>query len=278
VHTVAEASQPKSEKPSPSTAPIPVSDPSEKPFTYSLWLGGIGAFAAASNDRNCASYFDNDPYRSSLFASRNPSTKIFGSFEKIRGDPAEFVECTKDVDYIHISPPCDAYSMGGSQKGTGTESGRYILSIFKLLSLVPDVPMVGVENVDEFWTNSTFVMTKKEFCVKARHAGYTVEYQSLNSSKFGSVQGARNIMYILLIKSDYASRRPRWIGPVNTCRTTRPVRAILSASEHTSHSLHTPHRYSTSPPARHKSSYRGPQQIGILANSPCKQASHTKQQ
>ena len=36
-------------------------------YLYSLWFGGIGVFAAASSDRNCASYFDNDPYRSSLF-------------------------------------------------------------------------------------------------------------------------------------------------------------------------------------------------------------------
>ena len=165
--------------------------------------------------------------------------------------------------------------MGGSQKGTGIESGRHILSIFKLLNLVPDVPMVGVENVDEFWTNSAFDVAKKEFCRKVRHAGYTVEYQSLNSSKVGSVQGARNRMGILLIKSDYASQRPHWITPVNTCRTTRLVRSILSASEQTSHSLHTPHKYSTSPPTRHKSSYRGPQQIGILANAPYKQASYT---
>ena len=102
VHAVAATSQPAS-KPPP-TVPIPVSDHEEKPFTYS-WFGGIGAFAAASGDCNCASYFDNDSYRSNLFVSRNPSTKIFGGFEDIRNNPAEFVACTKDVDYIHIPPP-----------------------------------------------------------------------------------------------------------------------------------------------------------------------------
>ena len=138
--------------------------------------------------------------------------------------------------------------MGGSQQGTSVKSGTHILGVFKLLKLVPDVPMVGVENVDEFWTNSAFFKAKKTFCDNARNAGYTVEYQSLNSSKFGSVQGARNRMYVLLIKSDYASQRPRWSTPVNTCRTTNPVRSILSANEQTSHSLRTLHRYSTSPP------------------------------
>ena len=114
----------------------------ERPITYSLWYGGCGVFAHAMNDTNCASYFDRDSRSRTKFSSRNPGAHVAADLEAILKNLTEFVEATESVDYIDATPPCTAYTRGGSKLGLRVDSGKQMLRFFDLLSLLPDVPMV----------------------------------------------------------------------------------------------------------------------------------------
>ena len=106
-----------------------------------------------------------------------------------------------------------------------------MLKFFELLKLVPNVPMVGVENVANFLK---FDDARRGFTARARKLGYRTHIKVMNSSDYGSVQGLRNRMYVILIKHDYAQSRPRWSHPSSRQRRERPpaiVDEILSANQ-----------------------------------------------
>ena len=100
--------------------------------------------------------------------------------------PSRFVKATEGVDYVHVTPPCSSYSRGGGQLGLRSEPGKHMLKFFELLKLVPNVPMVGVENVANFLK---FEDARKGFTAWARKLGYRTHIKVMNLSDHGSVQG-----------------------------------------------------------------------------------------
>ena len=101
---------------------------------------------------------------------------MFGSLDHILKHPDEFVRHTCKVDYIHVNPPCTSYTQGGNQLGLHTKDGQQMIKFFSLLVLVPDVPMVGVENVASFWE---FEHARNAFTAKAHKLGYEVRKSTL---------------------------------------------------------------------------------------------------
>ena len=101
--------------------------PKEPEFTYSLWYGGSGAFAHAAEGGTCKSYFDVDEASQESFLSHKPDVPVFGALETILQDPDDFVERTRSVNYVHVTPPCTSYTKGGNQMGLNTRDGKQML-------------------------------------------------------------------------------------------------------------------------------------------------------
>jgi site-specific DNA-cytosine methylase len=217
------------------------------------------------NDDNCASYFDQDSRSRQEFSNRNPAAHVASDIEAILQDPTKFVEATKSVDYIHVTPPCTSYTRGGSKFGLRVDSGRQMLRFFDLLRLLPNVPMVRVENVANFWK---FADARKGFICRARKLGFRVHSRVMTSSDFGSTQGVRKRVYIALIKEDFADARPRWSHPARTGQEPlSTVSALLSATKELSEKLASQETV-TLASMHHEPWYRGPMQVGILGNAP----------
>ena len=176
---------------------------------------------------------------------------------------------------MHVTPPCSSYSRGGAQLGLRSEPGQHMLKVFELLKLVPNVPMVGVENVANFLK---FNDARRGFTARARKLGYRTHIKVMNSSDYGSVQGLRNQMYVILIKHDYAQSRPRWSHPSSRRRREQPpaiVDEILSASQRESERLEVSQSFKLAD-CPNEPWYKGPTQVGVLSNAPfLKESMHT---
>ena len=125
-----------------------------------------------------SSYFDVDEASQESFLSHKPDVPVFGALETILKDPDDFVERTRGLNYIHVTPPCTSYTKGGNQMGLNTRDGKQILKFFDLLALVPEVPMVGVENVSNFWH---FDEARTAFIARAHKLGYEVRRSTMSS-------------------------------------------------------------------------------------------------
>ena len=241
-------------------------------FTYSLWYGGSGAFAHAAKGGTCKSYFDFDDNSRESFLSHQPNVPAYGALESILKDPDDFVKHTRNVNYIHVTPPCTSYTRGGNQMGLHTRDGKQMLKNFDLLALVPEVPMVGVENVSNFWQ---FEEARTAFIARAQKLGYEVRRSTMCSGHFGSVQALRKRLYIMLVKPDYENQRARWSKPSRGKAVKRSVADILSASNTDSLKLAQQSPVVTVTP-KQAQWYEGPTPVSILSNAPHSDPFHSE--
>ena len=145
-----------------------------------------------------------------------------------------------------------------------------MIKFFSLLALVPDVPMVGVENVASFWE---FEHARKAFTAKAHKLGYEVRKSTLTSGRFGSVQALRKRAYIMLIKQEYEASRVRWTQPVKPQCLARTVGELMSATPAQCARLQSKVATIAVVP-RSEDWYQGPTPVAMLTTAPHKDPFH----
>ena len=232
---------------------------------YSLWFGGSGAVAHASQDRNCVTFFDKNSESRSNFSRRCPDTYVKASFEEALTD-VEFIKKTATVDYIHVTPPNKSFRKYGSEAGIDVEGGKHIVKIFDMLKKMPEVPMVGIEMTPNFWT---FEKERTALINRARKQGFEIKRKNLAPSNYGSCQGGE-VLFILLVKSKYESKRARWQFPTKqTAKARSSVREIMTADKESVRKLKIRDSVILKKP-KYSPGFKGPKINGLLESSPRK--------
>ena len=151
--------------------------------------GGLDlGFERAGFEITVANEFDSTIWET--FEANHPKTKLIrGDLRKISAS-----DFPSDVDGIIGGPPCQSWSVGGSQRGVQDERGKLFYDYIRVLNEVRPSFFLA-ENVNGM-LSETHSIAVKNFVSTFQESGYDVSVTLVNAKDYGVAQERKRVFYI----------------------------------------------------------------------------------
>ena len=166
-----------------------------KPRVASMFAG-IGGICSGFVQARCEIVWANEFNAAACRTYRHN----FGNSYLIEGDIRKVgVETIPDFDILTAGFPCQAFSIGGTQKGFNDNRGALFFEVARIIDMRrPQIVFLeNVENLIEHDDGRTFLVV---YNVLAQY-GYAVRYKIMATNEYGNVPQARKRIYIVAFQN-----------------------------------------------------------------------------